>query len=296
MIDIIKKEIIEESDYYIILYNGEKIEASDNIQNLNFNQNIDIKVIHIIDRDIDISININENINVKMAEILYEVKNNPKINFTINVGKSSQFDYLSFKKTTKDSNISAFVNTQLAQNSYINNKNLLVFSHGANESDNIFLNSMNASADVKSVIINNSGCTQDFSTNIHHIGQSTISTMSNYGICKYNSVLNINSNGIIRKGASKTELRQKTKGLLLDMKSSISANPWLQIEEHDCLASHGASIGAIDEEELYYLMSRGLTRSDAEKMIISGFIYPFLNEIKEGKLQDFLISWMNLNI
>ena len=43
------------------------------------------------------------------------------------------------------------------------------------------------------------------------------------------------------------------------------SSSWLVIDEYDCMASHGASIGAIDEEELYYLMSRGLTRENSEE-------------------------------
>jgi Fe-S cluster assembly scaffold protein SufB len=42
------------------------------------------------------------------------------------------------------------------------------------------------------------------------------------------------------------------------------------------VAAHGASIGAIDEEMFYYLMSRGISRTDAERLVIAGFINPFL--------------------
>ena len=76
-------------------------------------------------------------------------------------------------------------------------------------------------------------------------------------------------------------MNQKSKGILLSKESAISANPLLQIDEYDCLASHGAGIGAIDEEDLFYLMSRGLTRSESEKLIIKGFINPIQENLKQ---------------
>ena len=78
--------------------------------------------------------------------------------------------------------------------------------------------------------------------------------------------------------------------------SHISASPILEIEDFDVVASHGASIGAIDEEMLYYLMSRGIKRSDAEKLVISGFINPFLASITEEKLHNWIMSLINLNL
>ena len=86
----------------------------------------------------------------------------------------------------------------------------------------------------------------------------------------------------------KTTLNQKTKGIILDDESQISANPILEIDEYDVIASHGASIGAIDDEELYYLMSRGLTKEVAERMIINGLIYPFLNSINDSTLSEYI--------
>ena len=53
----------------------------------------------------------------------------------------------------------------------------------------------------------------------------------------------------------------------------------LEIDEYDVIASHGASIGAIDDEELYYLMSRGLTEDKAKELLIMGFIDRFREEL-----------------
>ena len=73
------------------------------------------------------------------------------------------------------------------------------------------------------------------------------------------------------------------------MDSRLDANPLLLIDEYDVEASHGAAIGKIDEEQLYYLMSRGLTLKVAESLIISGFLSPVLNILSTDALkQDFI--------
>ena len=94
--------------------------------------------------------------------------------------------------------------------------------------------------------------------------------------------------GYIKNGASKTNMLQKSKGIILDIDSKISASPELYIDEYDCMASHGASIGSIDEADIYYLMSRGLTRSDAEKLIVYGFFNPYLAFIKDENILAYI--------
>ncbi len=60
--------------------------------------------------------------------------------------------------------------------------------------------------------------------------------------------------------------------LMLDDKSSAVAEPELEIENNEVKASHSASVGRIDEEQLFYLESRGVSKPEAEKLIIKGFL------------------------
>lgn len=76
----------------------------------------------------------------------------------------------------------------------------------------------------------------------------------------------------IEKGAELCEgfLRQKV--LLVGKNATAEAIPELEIECNEVKASHAASVGRIDEEQLFYLMSRGMSQSDAEKLIIDAFL------------------------
>jgi Fe-S cluster assembly scaffold protein SufB len=76
----------------------------------------------------------------------------------------------------------------------------------------------------------------------------------------------------IAEGASQSDSFLSMKLLLLDDKSSAVAEPELEIENNEVKASHSASVGRIDEEQLYYLETRGINKLEAENLIIKGFL------------------------
>jgi len=76
----------------------------------------------------------------------------------------------------------------------------------------------------------------------------------------------------IMKIAQSTDSFLSMKVLLLDKKSSATAEPELEIEANQVKASHSASVGKIDEEQLFYLKSRGISEAEAKTIIVNGFI------------------------
>ena len=120
---------------------------------------------------------------------------------------------------------------------------------------------------------------------INHYSKNTKSLLDTYAIAKHQSHLTLNNNAYIKNGMKNSDARQMTRGLNLSKKASVKAQPNLLIDEYDVVASHSASIGSIDKEELFYLMSRGLTETQAQEMVILGFIEPILGNIKSEELQ-----------
>lgn len=88
-------------------------------------------------------------------------------------------------------------------------------------------------------------------------------------------------NGItkIEKGATKADGQQTEKVLMLSPKARGDANPILLIDEDDVTAGHAASVGQVNPEQVHYLMSRGINRTDAERLIIIGFLAPVVSDI-----------------
>jgi len=94
--------------------------------------------------------------------------------------------------------------------------------------------------------------------------------------------------GMIRvmKGAQQTDAYQTNRNLLLSEDAHADALPNLEIEADDVRCSHGATIGQQDEKQIYYLMSRGLTRAQAEKLIVQGFFEEVLGRIPMEALHE----------
>ena len=219
-----------------------------------------------------------------------------KISKNIKCLENSQCTLVTIDKSSNlDDQICVNVNTNVSENAYLNNMKLAIFKSNVKYAEEALLTSKKAKIESFNVFINNCNQKQQFDLVSKHIGIETESHMTNFGICKGQSVLDINTNGYVTRGAVKSNINQKTKGILLDLDATISANPWLQIDDYDCLASHGAGIGAIDDEELYYLMSRGLTESESSSLIINGFVNPVYENINNQELKEKLISLKILN-
>ncbi len=89
---------------------------------------------------------------------------------------------------------------------------------------------------------------------------------------------------IIEKSAHETNTFLQDDVLVLGEKTVNNSSPILQIDANDVKASHGATTGRINEQEIYYLMSRGLQRMEAEKLIVDGFFASLLSTINDDKI------------
>jgi len=77
---------------------------------------------------------------------------------------------------------------------------------------------------------------------------------------------------------------------MMSSKAHGDANPILLIDENDVIAGHAASVGQVDPKQLYYLMSRGIDRKTAERLVIRGFLGDVLISIPSKKVRQELIQ------
>ncbi len=275
---------------YIVLENGNIIEKNFEFDSFIISHDLEFIVINKVSSRYNFNLEIKNNANVRITEICL-LQNNAILNKNIKCIENSKLELVTFEMGNE--NVWVNVNTTLDAGAYISSKKISLFNDEVMEDEKIFLKGINSNYYTLNVYINSSNKKQNIDMTIYHQNTDTVSQMFNYGICKGTSVLNINTNGVVEKGAVRSDLKQKSKGVLLDLESSISANPLLQIDEYDCLASHGAGIGAIDEEDLYYLMSRGLTRSESGKLIIAGFLGPVIEEFPNNDLKEYITKNIN---
>lgn len=90
----------------------------------------------------------------------------------------------------------------------------------------------------------------------------------------------------LRPSAQQTSAYQSTHSLLLSEKARADALPILEIEADDVRCKHGATTGMVDDEQVFYLMSRGLSRQEAQRMIVQGFFETVITEFPVEGIQE----------
>jgi Fe-S cluster assembly protein SufD len=89
--------------------------------------------------------------------------------------------------------------------------------------------------------------------------------------------------------AKQTAAYQQNRNLLLSRTARADSIPNLEIGCNDILGcSHGATVGKVDEEQLFYLETRGLTRTDATRLIVEGFVAPIIDALPMESLREAL--------
>jgi Fe-S cluster assembly protein SufD len=87
-------------------------------------------------------------------------------------------------------------------------------------------------------------------------------------------------------GAQQTDAFQDNRNLLLSKRAHADAIPGLEILANDVRCTHAAAVAQIDRDQLFYLMSRGLTRDTATRLMIDGFLQSLVERLGEGDLHD----------
>ena len=84
--------------------------------------------------------------------------------------------------------------------------------------------------------------------------------------------------------------------MILDDKSEFSTKPELEIYADDVKCSHGSTSGNIDQDAVYYLMTRGLSKKEATKLIIKGFLNDVVSEIEDPQVKELIDDHLEKNI
>jgi Fe-S cluster assembly protein SufD len=92
----------------------------------------------------------------------------------------------------------------------------------------------------------------------------------------------------VEPDAQKTNAYQENRNLLLSPKAHADSIPGLEIQANDVRCTHGATVSQVDRDQLFYAMARGLTQSDAERLILRGFFQDVLDRIELEPVREAL--------
>ena len=145
-------------------------------------------------------------------------------------------------------------------------------------------------ANLKVVALSSGRQVQGIDSRVTNYGPHSVGHILQHGVILERGTLTFNGIGHIIRGAKGADAQQESRVLMLSDKARSDANPILLIDENEVTAGHAASIGQVDPEDMYYLMSRGLDRATAERLVIRGFLGSVIAEIPVKEVRDEMIQ------
>jgi Fe-S cluster assembly protein SufB len=143
----------------------------------------------------------------------------------------------------------------------------------------VFLMEPGAKGDVLSIAFAGKGQQQDAGGKMIHVAPHTTSTITSKSISKGGGVATYRGMVKVHPGAHDVKSFVKCDALLLDDDSISNTYPVMEYDERDVSVAHEATVSKVSDEQLFYLMSRGISQDEAETMIVNGFIEPFTKEL-----------------
>jgi len=225
------------------------------------------------DNSKDNFININQNFKLAKNSILKNYKidsiNNSNIKYFFN---NIDLDYNSLAETFILSKASKFIKNE-------------VICNLRGEYSSAFINGVINLEDAKH---------HEIKTNINHLAENTKS----YQLIK--CVLNGNSKGVyqgkifVDSKAQKTDGYQLSKALLLSENTEFDAKPELEIYADDVKCSHGSTSGNLDEDAIFYLMSRGLNYQQSKELLVNGFLLDVVEKVTDEEIKVLIKNIMGI--
>ena len=143
----------------------------------------------------------------------------------------------------------------------------------------VYLMEPGARGEILSIAFASAGQHQDAGAKIVHAAPNTSGRIVSKSISKNGGRASYRGLVKVEPGAKKSKSSVVCDALILDDKSRSDTYPYIEIEEQDVSIGHEASVSKIGEEQLFYLMSRGLSEAEASTMIVGGFIEPLVREL-----------------
>ncbi len=149
-----------------------------------------------------------------------------------------------------------------------------------------------SSSDHKVICVGTGDQKLNITTRAVHFGRQSTSDMITRAVMRDESTAIVNGITKIEKGATGAHGEQTERVLMLSPKARGDANPMLLIDEDEVTAGHAASVGQVNKDQLYYMMSRGISEDQATRLIIYGFLAPVVSEIPVESLENKLSEWV----
>jgi len=198
--------------------------------------------------------------------------------------ENSKLSYHNLQKIEKNYHFNS-INTFQKRNSV---SNFFTFSFSGatiRNNLNIILNDKNCYSNMYGFYAIKKQSHIDNHTSVDHIDENCISNEHYKGIMDEGSNGVFNGKIFVRKKAQKTNAFQANNNILLSENAKINTKPQLEIWADDVKCSHGCTVGQLDEDALFYLMSRGISKKDSRALLLSAFSNEIIEKIENKELR-----------
>ena len=172
-----------------------------------------------------------------------------------------------------------------------------IFSSGSNyfKNDiNCNLNGEFSSAFINGIFSLKENKQHEIRTSINHLVENTKSYQLIKGVLGKNVKAVYQGRIFVDSKAQKTDGYQLSKAILLDETSEFNAKPELEIYADDVKCSHGSASGSLNENSIFYLMSRGLNYKQSKELLINGFLLDVIEKITDNQIKDLIKNMIGL--
>ena len=274
-------------------------------------------------------ITVKKNYSLKKPLVVYHSTNNKITSRNINLKLEFQLEQNSslrlidlFNDGAENNFINIFYNFDLKENAIlknykidkVQNKNIrysynnieqddnsvsetFILSSGSNFSKNEIncnLKGEYSSAFVNGIFSLNDGQHHEVRTIINHLVENTKSYQLIKSVLGKNSKSAYQGKIFVDSKAQKTDGYQLSKAILLDETSEFNAKPELEIYADDVKCSHGSASGSLDENSIFYLMSRGLNYQQSKELLINGFLLDVVEKITDTEIKNLVKNMIGL--
>ena len=308
----------------------DKIEINDNFkfENKSYNNNSLLALNNAFTNKC-YKISIKENYSLKKPLVVYHTTNNKINSKNINLKLEFQLEQNSslklidlFNDSSEKNFVNIFYNFNLKQDAIlknykidrIQNKNIrysfnnieqaknsisetFILSSGSDffkNEINCNLNGEYSSAFINGIFSLNNNQHHEIRTIINHLAENTKSYQLIKGVLGKNTKAAYQGKIFVDSKAQKTDGYQLSKAILLDESSEFNAKPELEIYADDVKCSHGSASGSLDENSIFYLMSRGLNYQQSKQLLINGFLLDVVEKVTDSEIKNLIKSMIGL--
>ncbi len=239
-------------------------------------------------------IDIEENCNVKILENFNSRSGLITYLELVRISHNSKLDIV---KIFNDSDVTYNLSLNLIdlyKKSTLNSFNYVKGGEFVRNETHTFLNKENSKVQLNGVYLSSDTQHHDLTSAIYHNSPNC------HSLQKIRGVLNKKSTGVfqgkvyVNEIAQKTDAQQMSKALLLSNEANSNSKPELEIFADDVVCSHGATVGELDEEQLFYLLSRGIPKEKAKLILVEAFVNEIISSsVNEDFLDEILVLTKN---